>query len=210
VSILDHFHAAWLNQSIDFDKAPKSRCLSCGHKLPAHPVELLATPSMIEGWVDLSCVLGSGSGVYHLLLDGTVVYVGKSNVPEMRIRNHIQSGKQFDEVAWFPITGAAAMRDFELADIERLQPFYNKQSTSRTTAKSSKSQKRKDDGVMANAVALLWQSKGGGELRNWIEDEKRSGQSYRKIASRITEVTGHPISHEWVRQTTLAWSEIVK
>ena len=64
--------------------------------------------------------------IYHLLLDGVVVYVGKTTSVINRLKSHKgQNEKKYDEVEFFSVSGDDV--DFtEFAEILEHQPIYNK------------------------------------------------------------------------------------
>ena len=70
------------------------------------------------------------SGVYFLIKNKKVVYVGQSNNVIRRIGKHIEDGiKEFDACTYIEIKGKYIddMGHIEWTYIQRLQPEYNKQ-----------------------------------------------------------------------------------
>ena len=64
------------------------------------------------------------SGIYCLLQDDTIVYVGQSNSVIRRVGFHIgQNIKKFNQFSYIELEGRRDDLEFEL--IEQLQPKYN-------------------------------------------------------------------------------------
>lgn len=68
------------------------------------------------------------SGVYFLLLEGTVVYVGRTNHLLRRCPQHEGEGRKFDRVAFMPCPEERAA-EIEQLYIWRLQPALNAKHT---------------------------------------------------------------------------------
>lgn len=67
-----------------------------------------------------------GIGIYHLLRDKEVVYVGQSTNLRVRICDHVWSDeKEFDDVEFFPMP-ASELNDAEASEIVKYDPIYNK------------------------------------------------------------------------------------
>lgn len=67
-----------------------------------------------------------GVGIYHLLKEKDIVYVGQSTNLRVRICDHVWSDeKEFDDVEFFPMP-ASELNDAEAADIVKHNPIYNK------------------------------------------------------------------------------------
>jgi hypothetical protein len=209
MSIIEHYHAAWLDQAKNFDSAESTVCRCCKQTVQSHPVTHLATQALISHWVDLAELRGKGSGVYYLVLGEVVVYVGKTTAPETRIRAHICSGKQFDSVRWVAFDNAEEMHEFELSEISRLRPFYNSRSLSRKS-KSNAERKFRPNNTFGHPAAMIWAAQGNPDLRSWILAKREEGFSYRAIATEVSSACQYPISHEWVRQAVFAWRADVK
>lgn len=64
------------------------------------------------------------AGIYFLVVDGCIVYVGMSNDIERRIFTHRKNGNRFDAVAWFE-TPLEYIRDVEAYYIRRIKPLWN-------------------------------------------------------------------------------------
>lgn len=68
----------------------------------------------------------STTGIYFLIHEGVVVYVGQSRNIRSRIGQHISEGaKVFDSIAHVPCA-ASALAGLETKYIEKLMPKYNK------------------------------------------------------------------------------------
>lgn len=89
----------------------------------------------LEGFVDVSAILGSG--IYALVSRGEVVYVGKSKVMLMRVGNHRTAlgrkrltgratrGVVFDSV-WVMPVHVDRLEEVEYDMIQRYRPKWNK------------------------------------------------------------------------------------
>lgn len=69
-----------------------------------------------------------GFFVYHLVKNGTVVYVGQSEAVLQRLMRHALT-KDFDSVNVYEFTTFEAMIQKEKIDIAFFQPKYNKRGT---------------------------------------------------------------------------------
>lgn len=63
-------------------------------------------------------------GIYFLVADGQIVYVGMSNHITRRVTQHAERGLQFDAVAWFEAP-AEYLQDIEAYYIGRIRPGLN-------------------------------------------------------------------------------------
>jgi len=66
------------------------------------------------------------SGIYFLMLDGVVVYVGQARDMRRRVSDHIAEGvKTFDTIAYVPCR-VDRLNEVERGYIEKLMPKYNR------------------------------------------------------------------------------------
>jgi hypothetical protein len=76
--------------------------------------------------------------VYALLLQGKVVYIGRSAGKQAgRVKQHDQNGKLFDEVLLYRCRDRKHMLDLEAVLIDQHEPFYNQRRESRVAGEAS-------------------------------------------------------------------------
>lgn len=63
-------------------------------------------------------------GIYFLVCNNKIVYVGQSKNISHRIGEHVDSGRKFNKVAWFEAP-ALFLTDIEMYYIERINPEWN-------------------------------------------------------------------------------------
>ncbi|MEP6587170.1 MAG: hypothetical protein ABJA84_00230 [Polaromonas sp.] len=77
---------------------------------------------------------GKGFFVYALYLGDAVVYVGSTKTIGIRMMKHVESEKDFDSYAIFPVDTEEEMFELEFRGIVQFDPVYNKTATA--TSKS--------------------------------------------------------------------------
>lgn len=90
-----------------------------------------APPQIIGGVTleeirDAAVPAGTACGIYFLLLDGEIVYVGQSLNIHSRMGNHLSTTnfKPFDSAAWIPVD-PAELKWVEAFYIAKFRPLYN-------------------------------------------------------------------------------------
>lgn len=66
------------------------------------------------------------TGIYFLIKNCEVVYIGKTKVYPMRLKGHISQDMDFDSVRFVEVTRLDWLADYERRWIERFEPIHNK------------------------------------------------------------------------------------
>lgn len=82
-----------------------------------------------------SPITGSGvHAVYALIVDGKVVYVGRSSNVRVRLRHHRRNGIAYDRVEVYRCSSKAAAADLEAVLQQQHRPVMNRRIEKRTAA----------------------------------------------------------------------------
>ena len=119
------------------------------------------------------------SGVYALIHDDEIVYIGQSCDMRSRLQDHQSSNKTFDQVSKIPCDTKQERLDWEERLIERLDPDYNGYDPENMTMKRSQLSKAhkmlERDHISTRMIALRT-----GLTKTQVR-KIRSGHSYMRV-----------------------------